>query len=134
MTAPRFPFWHVATIAIWFVSVVFFAHVIWAMLYLGKPVAARDVVWMIWCVAGLVWSVICFDRYTFAREHLMAERKLTQAYRALQACAELVHYRIDRGIRVYGTPLHTAALVRKGRALAALQAAQWFRDRRDGKV
>lgn len=132
MTVPRFPFWHMAIIALWFFLFAFRALYIWAGLYLGKPIAASDFAWQAWNLAGLVWSVMQFEKYTFAREHLMAERKLTQAYRALQACAELVHYRIDRGIRVYGTPLHTAALIRKRRALDALRVAQLFRAKRDG--
>lgn len=132
MIPPRFPFWHMAIVALWFFLFAFRALYIWAGMYLGKPIAASDLAWQAWNLAGLVWSVMQFEKYTFAREHLMAERKLTQAYRALQACAELVHYRIDRGIRVYGTPLHTVALVRKRRALEALRVAQVFRDRRDG--
>jgi hypothetical protein len=132
MTAPRFPFWRTLNIAFWFVLSVLKALTIWALLYLGKPVPLSDLFFQVGNVAFLAWAVIDFDRYTFAREHLMAERKLTRAYRALQACAELVHYRIDRGIRVYGTPLHTAALVRKRGALEALRAAQVFRDKRDG--
>ena len=132
MTPPRFPFWHMAAIAIWFVGVCFMAMVIWAALMLGKPVSAKDIALLLWHACGLVWSVMNFDRYTFKREHLQAEQALTRAYRALHACGELIRYRVDRGIPVRGTPLHTVALVRKRRALEALQVAQAFRAKRDG--
>lgn len=129
MNVPRLPLLYVTAIIICLLIAAFNALFIWALLYLEKPVGVGDVGRVIFSFALLAWACLDFDRYTFKREHLQAERKLTQAYRALQVCAELVHYRIDRGIRVYGTPLHTSALVRKRRALDALRAAQWFRDR-----
>lgn len=131
MTPKRFPFWYVFPIVIWFIGVLFMAMVIWAALMLGKPVTAGNLAWMAWNIAGLVWSVLQFEKYTFAREHLMAERKLTLEYRALQACAEVIHDRIARGVLVYGTPLHKVARERKRRALDALRVAQAFRAKRD---
>lgn len=132
MTPPRFPFWHMTAIAAWFASACFTVLFIWAGLYLSKPVTFGDVAWLAWCVAGLVWSALLFDRYTFAREHLMAENKLARANLGLLACAEVWRDRIARGVLVYGTPLHKVARERKRRALDALRAAEVFRDRRDG--
>lgn len=132
MNVPRFPFWHMAIVALWFFLFAFRALYIWAGLYLGKPIAFSDFAWQAWNLAGLVWSVMQFEKYTFAREHLMAENKLAREWRALKACAEVIHDRIARGVLVYGTPLHTAALVRKRRALDALRVAQVFRAKRDG--
>lgn len=121
-------------IAVWFTSAIFSTHVIWAALYLGKPVTIGIIAWLIWCAAGLVYAVLQFDAYTFAREHLLAERAVTRAYRALQACAKVIHARVDRGVPVRGTPLHAVAMERHSRALAALLVAQRFRERRDGKA
>lgn len=133
MTPPRFPFWHMAIVALWFFLFAFRALYIWAGLYLGKPIAASDFAWQAWNLAGLVWSVMQFEKYTFAREHLMAENKLARAHLGLLACAEVWRDRIARGVLVYGTPLHTVARERKRRALDALRVAQAFRNKR-GRV
>lgn len=134
MTPSRYPFWHMLCIVVCFLASAWMFLVIWAGLMIGAAVSLRDVLLLAYNVTLLTWSCVQFDKYTFMREHLLAERKLTREYRALQACAKLVHCRIDRGVRVYGTQLHTMVLVRKRRAMEALKAAQWFRDRRDSKA
>lgn len=130
MKFPRFPLINMAAITWFFIGTTLWSLLIWSKLFLGKPVTAGDVGWLVFDVAALVWVVMDFERYTFKREHLMAERKLTREYRALHACAVVIHDRFERGLPVRGTPLHQVALERQRRARDALNVAMWFRERR----
>lgn len=132
MTPPRFPFWTTLNLVVQALCASFYVLHIMALLWVGKPIMLFNMACMALLLLLLVHSALDFDRYTFAREHLMAENKLAREWRALKACAEVIHDRIDRGVLVYGTPLHTAALVRKRRVMEALRVAQVFRDKRDG--
>lgn len=123
-------------LAIGLMGLLWFVVITLAGLILDKPLTGEWRLWLLlatglWCVVS---AVLKYDHLCFMREHLAAERRLTKACWALQACAEVISDRADRGARIYGTPLHATALALKGRALEAMKVAQRFRERRDGKV
>jgi hypothetical protein len=84
MNKPGFPFWHVAALTAWFGCFAFLALVIWAQLYLGKPVG-----WNPACMAFyallMASAALDLDRWVHKRELLRAAAAVNRTFLAVMA-------------------------------------------------